>query len=98
MDKEIIIKEKRLSKGKIIVGVILIIALLGSSAIFAAVQRQQPNQLIIQGSVKMEETNLNSKLAGTIEEVFVQEGDLVKAGDPLIKLTSETVEAKLQQA
>ena len=46
----------------------------------------------------MKESTLNSKLAGIIEEIYVEEGDLVKAGDPLVKLTSDTVEAKLQQA
>lgn len=98
MEKEIIIKGKKFSKGKLTMGVVLFIALLGSCVLYVILQGQSNSELIVQGSLKMEETNLNSKLAGVIGEVLVEEGDQVKAGDPLIVLKSETVEAKLQQA
>ncbi len=56
------------------------------------------DELIIQGNLKSTETDLNSKLAGTIKETRVEEGDTVKAGDVLIVMDSETLLAKKQQA
>ena len=91
--------EKRIyPKKKIALAVVLIVALVGVSAVFAAIQGSGSDDLVVQGSVKMTETTLNSKLAGVIEEVYVTEGDFVQEGDVLVKLDSSTVEAKLQQA
>ncbi len=98
MEKEISIKEKNYSKSKIAITIVVIAALVGSCIAYANVQGEKSEDLIVQGSLKMKESTLNSKLAGTIEEVLVEEGDTVKSGDSLISLTSETVEAKLQQA
>ncbi len=54
--------------------------------------------LIIQGNIKTEETDLNSKIAGNIDQILVEEGQEVKKGDTLIVISSETIEAKKQQA
>lgn len=98
MEKEITMKGKKYSKMKVIITAALAVALVGSCITYAAVQQEKSEELVVQGSLKMKEATLNSKLAGTINEVLVEEGDTIKAGDPLIKLTSDTVEAKLQQA
>lgn len=98
MEKEIIVKGKKIPTAKVTIGVILAIALLAVCVLYVILQGQSSDELIVQGSLKMEETNLNSKLAGIIGEVLVSEGDQVKAGDTLIVLSSEAVEAKLQQA
>ena len=98
MEKDISIKGKEFSKVKVILVAALAVALVGSGITYALTQKEKSEELVIQGNLKMKEATLNSKLAGTINEVFVEEGDLVKAGAPLISLTSETVEAKLQQA
>jgi HlyD family secretion protein len=44
------------------------------------------------------EIDLNSKIAGTIDQILVEEGQEVKKGDTLIIISSETIEAKKQQA
>lgn len=98
MEKEIIVKGKKIPVIKGMVGLILIIALVGSCVLYVLFQGKSTDELIVQGSIKMEETNLNATLAGTIGEVLVEEGDQVKAGDTLIVMKSDTVEAKLQQA
>lgn len=98
MKKEITTKMSKLPKGKVLAVVISIVLLLGVCLVYAGVQMAKSDDLIVQGSLKMSESTLNSKLPGTIDEVLVEEGQEVKKGDPLIKLTSETVEAKLQQA
>lgn len=98
MEKEINMNEKNYSKTKVIITAALIVALIGSGIAFATTQKEKSEELVVQGSLKMKEATLNSKLAGTINEVLVEEGETVKAGDPLLSLTSETIEAKLQQA
>lgn len=98
MDKIITVKGKDYMMGRVILIAALIIVLIGSGIVYAVTQKEKSEDLIIQGNLKMKEATLNSKLAGTINEVYVEEGDTVKAGDALLSLTSDTVEAKLQQA
>jgi len=77
---------------------LLVLAIFLVCALYVMIQQENDEELVVQGSLKMEEINLNSKLAGIIGEVLVEEGDRVKAGDPIVSLSSEAVEAKLQQA
>jgi HlyD family secretion protein len=98
MEKMAMIKGKSIPKGKLILIAALAVALIGSGVVYATAQSAKSDELIIQGSLKMKEATLNSKLAGNISEVCVEEGDSVKAGDPLIKLDAGAVQAKLQQA
>ncbi|WP_051280532.1 HlyD family secretion protein [Anaerovorax odorimutans] len=58
----------------------------------------EDEELIVQGSLETTETDLNSKLAGIVDQVLVQEGDKVKKGDTLIVISSDTIEAKKKQA
>ena len=98
MEKYMTIRGKNFEKPKVILIAALAVALIGSGIAYGTAQGAGSDDLIVQGSLKMKEATLNSKLAGTISEVCVEEGDTVKEGDPLIKLNAETVEAKLQQA
>lgn len=54
--------------------------------------------LIVQGNIKTEEVDLNSKIAGNVDQILVEEGQAVKKGDTLIVISSESIEAKKQQA
>lgn len=54
--------------------------------------------LSVQGNLKAEEININSKLAGLIGEVPVEEGQEVAVGDVLIRLDSRSLAANKQQA
>lgn len=98
MKESITINGKSFTKPRVILIAALAIALIGSGIVYGAVQGIRSDDLIVQGSLKMKESTLNSKIAGTISEIYVEEGDAVKAGDPLLKMDAETVEAKLQQA
>lgn len=93
-----ITREKKISKSKMLLIGALLLAVAGCGFVYGTSQGSSSDDLIMQGSLKMKEATLNSKIAGTIQEVCVQEGDTVKAGDPLIKLDAETVQAKLLQA
>ncbi|HVI41683.1 MAG TPA: efflux RND transporter periplasmic adaptor subunit [Anaerovoracaceae bacterium] len=55
-------------------------------------------ELVIQGNIKTEETDLNSKIAGVVDQLLVDEGQEVKKGDTLVVISSESIEAKKQQA
>lgn len=51
------------------------------------------------GSVRARnQTEIFAEVAGTIEEVFVDDGDVVEAGDPLVQLRSREFEERVQQA
>lgn len=52
----------------------------------------------VQGNLKVTETKINSKLAGNVAEVLVKEGDEVKAGQKIITIGSDAVQAKKTQA
>lgn len=53
---------------------------------------------VVQGNVKMTEIDLNSMLDGFVDEVCVAEGDQVAAGDVLLKIEPDIVEAKVLEA
>ena len=89
------IMEKKKTVVTVTAIVVMIVLLCG---IYAAVQAHEKNKLVVQGSLKMTESTLNSMLEGTIEEVLVSEGDEVKEGDVLVRMKSDIVDAKLQQA
>jgi HlyD family secretion protein len=54
--------------------------------------------LMVQGNLKADEVNLNSKLAGRIETVLIEEGQEVRQGEVLILLDSRSLAATEQQA
>lgn len=54
--------------------------------------------LVVQSYVTMDESNINALTGGQIEEVLVEEGELVKKGQELIRLDSDTLNAQREQA
>ncbi len=79
----------------IIAGIILVLCIV---FIVVKINMAGSGDLIIQGNIKTEETDLNSKVPGNIDQILVEEGQKVKKGDTLIVISSETIEAKKQQA
>lgn len=57
----------------------------------------EPEELI-EGQADATSVRVSGKLPGRVKEVFVKEGDMVKAGDTLIHIHSSLAEAKLMQA
>ncbi len=81
----------------IVIGLVFVVVILG--AVFAGVAAMEQDQgYSAQGSLKYEETDLNSKVPGNIEQVLVEEGDNVKKGDVLLIISGESIEAKKLQA
>ncbi len=80
----------------LVIGIILIL-----SHLFQNLEQKQITQdshLLVQGSLKSTETDLNSKLAGTIQDIQVEEGDQVEEGQVLLTLDSGELQAKVSQA
>lgn len=98
MGNQIIEKIKQTEKWKVIIFILLSLALIGSVVIYSTAQNNKNYNLIVQGTIKMEEVDLNTKIPGNIEKILVAEGDDVKVGDPLVVMSSETIKAKLMQA
>ena len=59
------------------------------------------NQIIvadeIQGSVSAQDISINTKIPGRIVKFYVEEGQEVKAGDPVVEISSDELEAKKAQ-
>ena len=53
---------------------------------------------VIQGQVETSEYRVSSKVPGRIAELYVREGDQVKAGQILVRLDAPEVNAKMEQA
>jgi len=53
---------------------------------------------IIEGQADATSVRISGKLPGRVSELYVREGDMVKAGDTLVHIHSSLAEAKLMQA
>ena len=84
-------------KAFIAIGLIILIALLGLIA-FGLWKSYQPKTVDIQGRVEAETIHISTKVPSRIEEIFVQDGQKVKKGQALVRLSSPEIEAKKQQA
>lgn len=80
--------------------IIIIAIIIALCIIFALIKINTvtSDDLIVQGNIKTEETDLNSKIAGIVDQVLVKEGQEVKKGDTLVVISSENIAAKKRQA
>lgn len=53
--------------------------------------------LVVKGNVESEEVNLNTKIPGKIAHIYVEEGQLVQAGDLVAEIDSTQLQAKKAQ-
>jgi len=99
-------KEKKGFAGKLIAAVV-ILALLGA-AVYLGIKLfprtgdelvgNMPDELVVQSTVEMEDTNINTLTGGKVAKVCVKEGDVVAQGDVIAVMDSDTLLAKKQQA
>jgi len=59
--------------------------------------KQGTKGFIVQSNVEMTDTNVNSQIAGKINEVKVKEGETVKTGQVLITMNSDSIAAQKAQ-
>lgn len=79
-----------------------LVVLLGALAYHGWQSRQPdgPGAGFVRGNGRIEATEINvsAKLAGRIEEILVNEGDFVKAGEPLVRMKVDTLLAQRAEA
>ena len=84
---------------KSILIVVIAVAVLGVAwYVYKSYQRRQelehPKFYSGNGRLEATEVYVSAKLAGRIDKVFVKEGDLVKIGDKLVQMQTNTLEAQ----
>ncbi len=85
---------KKGSFAGIAAGVAIILAIVSLITWFVI----KPTPQLIQGEVVATSIKISSKVPGRIDTIFVEEGQAVKAGEPLFALKTPEVDAKLRQA
>lgn len=60
--------------------------------------RQDPNLLTLYGNVDIRQVSAAFEISGRIASMAVEEGDQVKAGDELAKLTTRTIDLQIAEA
>ncbi|MDO4217195.1 MAG: efflux RND transporter periplasmic adaptor subunit [Bacteroidales bacterium] len=74
-----------------VIGAVVIVALVGLLAI-------HPQKEMIMGEADATEYRVSNMVPGHIDQIFVEEGDLVRAGDTLAHVSSRQIDAKMMQA
>ncbi len=80
-----------------IIAIIVLILLLGLIG-FGLWKSYQPQEIELQGRVEAETIHVSTKVPSRIKELYVQEGQVVKKNQRLVRLWSPEVSAKKQQA
>lgn len=81
----------------LILTIVIVLLVLAALAIFGFLcLKQGPDT--VQGQADATEIRISGKLPGRVAELFVEEGDRVKAGDTLVRIHSTLVDARLEQA
>lgn len=76
--------------------IIIILVILAALAFFGFLCiKQGPDT--VQGQADATELRISGKLPGRVAEIFVEEGQQVKAGDTLVRIHSSLVDARLDQ-
>lgn len=80
--------------------IILILIVLGGSAAFWYWKNRPGKmaELFISGRIEGYETNIGPKIGGRVDFVAGREGDLVKKGQLLVKISDDDIQAKLRGA
>ncbi|MBD5207117.1 MAG: HlyD family efflux transporter periplasmic adaptor subunit [Bacteroidales bacterium] len=83
-------------KGLILTMLIVMIVLAGLAVFGFLVIKPAPD--VIQGQGDATEIRISGKMPGRVAELYVEEGQPVKAGDTLVRIHSSLVDAQLDQA
>lgn len=79
------------------IALIVVLILLISIIVFLGYRWSRSDKVVVQGSVECTTLRLASKIAGRIDNIFVEEGDMVQKGDTLYVISTPELDAKLSQ-
>ncbi len=83
---------------KLIIGVV-VVALLGGVLWWWMQPEGVPDGFVVgNGRIEATEINASAKLAGRVEEVLVDEGEFVEAGQPLVRMQTNVLRAQRDEA
>lgn len=85
-------------KDRMLIGTIVIIILILAAFAVIGFLCINPAPDTIQGQAESTEVRISGKLPGRVEEIYVEEGQMVHAGDTLIRIKSTLADAKMNQA
>lgn len=79
------------------IALMTVVLAVGALAVVGFCFMNKPDELL-EGQADATSVRISGKLPGRIAEFYVKEGDMVKAGDTLVHITSSLAQARLQQA
>jgi len=82
----------------ILIFIALIVGCLVAFQYFRNLPEGRPGWLRISGRIEGYEVNVGAKIAGRVEYISNREGEEVKLGQPLVKLSDEDIQAQLRGA
>lgn len=85
-------------KQKVLIGTVVLLVLIVASLAVIGFLCLKPGPDTIQGQGEATEVRISGKLPGRVAEIYVEEGQHVKAGDTLVRITSSLVDARMEQA
>ena len=79
------------------IALVVVLILLISIIVFLGYRWSRSDKVVVQGSIECATLRLASKIAGRIDNIFVEEGDMVQKGDTLYVISTPELDAKLSQ-
>lgn len=94
-----VINKNWLSKNikKIVIALVVIVSVLGITIGSTKIYGGNIEQDASQGIVFAKDVSINTKIAGRIVKFYVEEGQQIKAGDPIVEISSGELQAKKLQ-
>lgn len=91
---------KNSSKKKITIAVVAAVLVIGGYSFWNSTRTQGPGEGFSGGNGRLEATeiDISTKLAGRVEQIMVDEGDFVEAGQPLAVMQTDVLQAQLAEA
>lgn len=84
-------------KKKLVI-LILLLAIIGGSVYFLTREKKNPNELTLYGNIEIRQVDLSFQVAGQIDKMLKEEGDSVKAGEPVALLNPKDYKSNLEKA
>lgn len=88
---------KKANRRALVIGSVIIIAIVGVTVSAINIKGKNIEEGLSQGMVFAKDISINTKIPGRIVRFYVEEGQKVKAGDPIVEISSEELEAKKLQ-
>lgn len=81
----------------VVIGGIIIFSIIAITVTANDINGKASKESTLQGMVYAKDVSINTKIPGRIVKFYVEEGQKIKAGDPIVEISSEELEAKKLQ-